>query len=128
MDRYRTYGKACMAVLFALLLAGLHAASGEGALGERVSGEEAFQIVTAGGVAVGVWLVPMFPGVAWPKTALALVMTGVGAAGSVVLDGVSSHDVLFIAVEVLTVLGVASAPAVSTVRAVRSVSATPGDR
>jgi hypothetical protein len=101
------YGKALAQVLMAVLVVGAAVTTGDG----HVSGEEWFQITIAAGSAVSTYLVPAVPEWPWMKTAIAAVLAGVTTAGSVALDGVSTNDVIVIAIAVFGLAVTAIAPA-----------------
>ncbi len=111
---WNKYGKAFAQVLMAVLVVGVTVTSGDG----HVSDEEKFQIATALISAITVWLVPAVPEWPWMKTALAAIMAGLVATGSVALDGVSTNDLLVIGVAILGLLLTSVASATTQQRVV----------
>lgn len=101
------YGKAIMGVVTALVVTAVAITSGDGS----VSTEEWFQLLTEFAAALGIWMVPAFPGYPWVKTAQGALMAAIVVGGTVLLDGVSTNDILMIVVAVLGAVSVAAAPA-----------------
>lgn len=106
------FGKSFAQILMALLVVGASVTSGDG----HVSGEEWFQVAIAAGSATSVYLVPAVPEWPWMKTVVAAVLAGVTFSGSVALDGLSSNDIINIAIVVFGVALTAWAPADTQLR------------
>jgi hypothetical protein len=106
------YGKTLAAIVTALLIAGASVTSGDG----HVSGEEWFQVVTALGNALLVYLVPAVPQWPWMKTAVSAVLAGLAAASSLVLDGISTNDIINVILAIIGVALVAMSPAKTETR------------
>lgn len=100
-------GKALGAVMIGVLVVLASATSGDG----RISGEEWFQIVMAGGTAVSVYLVPTLPAWSWLKPGMAAVLVAMEAAASYAIDGWSVNDTINVALAALGVLVVGVLPA-----------------
>lgn len=61
-----------------------------------------------------VWLVPLFPGYRWLKTAVGVTIAALTALSSVILSGLTLDEAFLVVASALQALGVAVAPAVSS--------------
>lgn len=104
----RKYGKALVAVAIAAVTA-LQAALSD----HHLTPQEVVQVATAFATAVGVYLIPTAPGWKWGKTAVAVVISVLGALSTLVVNGPHSGDWTGIILAALMVLAVGAAPAVS---------------
>lgn len=108
---WKTYGKALLYVLAAILTAGLAAVT-DGHI-DRV---EAVQIAIAGTGAVMVYVVPLDPTRGWEKTVVGVFIAAEGVLVTVIAKGITVSDWIAVGLAVLTALGVTYAPAASTRR------------
>ena len=117
MSFLRTYGKALLALLFALVTAA-QAAISDG----RITTVEDVQIIIAVVTAAGVYIVPIHPTWTWTKTVVAVLLAGLNVLVTVVYNGMSTSDWAEVILAVLTVLGVGAVPALSLPRGVPKTS------
>lgn len=103
------YGKAIAAVVGAALIAARAALLGD----QHIDPNEGVQIAIAVTIAVSVWLVPLVPRYRWAKTAVAIVLSVLQGATTLIVGGLDNGDWIALALAVLTVIGVGAAPAVS---------------
>ncbi len=104
------YGKAIVGVLTAIAVMGVTVTTDN-----LITGEEWFQVLTEAVMALGVFLVPVFPEYPWLKTVQAALLTGLMVSVTLVLDGVTANDALVILVAILGAISVAVAPAKSDI-------------
>lgn len=108
---FQTYGKAIVAAVYAVAIVAVPLFTGD----NHVDPSEGVAIAIAVCTAALTYLVPMVPGARWAKTAVGAVLAGLQVLTTVIVDGVDANDMLLIALAILSFLGIAVAPAVSTV-------------
>jgi len=108
---FQTYGKSIVAAVYAVAVVAVPFWSGD----HHVDPSEGVAIGIALCTALLTYLVPLVPGARWAKTAVGAVLAGLQVATTVIVGGVDSNDWLLIAFAVASFLGIAAAPAVSTV-------------
>ncbi|BEL07807.1 hypothetical protein Q0Z83_059980 [Actinoplanes sichuanensis] len=104
------YGKAIVAILTAGIVAAYQALSGDQTIEPAEWVSVAIAIVTA----VGVWLVPLAPGAAWAKTAVAVVLAVLQVLTTAILDGLGTDEILLMLITAAGAAGIWIAPAEST--------------
>jgi membrane protein CcdC involved in cytochrome C biogenesis len=103
-------GKAIMAFLYAVAFIVIPLVTGD----RHVDPVEGVTIAIAVCTNAGVYLIPLFPGTRWTKTALGALLAGLQIAAVVILDhAIDANEALMIAAAVLGALGIAAAPAAS---------------
>ena len=107
----QTYGKSVVAFLYAVAVTAVPLLTGD----HHVTGAEGVAIAIAAATAALTWLVPLVPGAPWTKTAVGALLAGLQVAATVIDGGISGADGILIAAAVLGALGIAAAPARSTV-------------
>ncbi len=100
------YGKTIAALVIAALTA-VQAALSDG----HVTTQEGVQIAIAVVTAAGVYLVPAVPRWPWVKTAIGVLLAALNVMTTLIIGGISSGDLVEIALAALTALGVAASPA-----------------
>lgn len=116
-------GKAIAAAAYAVAFVALPLWTGD----RSIDPGEAAQIVVAVSTAAGTYLVPLYPGVGWVKTAVGVTGVGANAVIGYLLDGmIDSNEVLMGVALVLGALGIWVAPASSTIPVVH-VGSNAGD-
>lgn len=105
------YGKAIFAAVYAVATTAIPLLSGD----RHIDPSEGVAIAIAACTAVLTYLVPLFPSARWTKTAIGAVLAGLQVAATVIVGGVDPNDWLLIGAAVVGALGIAAAPARSTV-------------
>lgn len=113
---WSTFGKSIVAAIYAVAVVAVPLFSGD----HHVDPSEGVAIGIALCTALLTYLVPLVPGARWAKTAVGAVLAGLQVAATVIIGGVDSNDWLLIAFAVASFLGIAVAPAVSTVNGTAS--------
>jgi hypothetical protein len=108
-----TYGKSLVAFLYAVATTAVPLLTGD----HHVDAAEGVAIAVAACTAALTWLVPLVPSAPWTKTAVGAALAGLQVAATVIDGGVSGTDWMLIAAAVLGALGIAAAPARSTITA-----------
>lgn len=116
---FSTYGKSIVAAIYAVAVVAVPFISGDG----HVDPSEGVAIGIAICTALLTYLVPLVPGARWAKTAVGAVLAGLQVATTAIVGGIDSNDWLLIAFAVASFLGIAVAPAVSTVTGTASNAA-----
>jgi hypothetical protein len=106
-----TYGKAIVAVLTAGIVAAYQYLSGDD---QAIDATEWVSVTIALVTAVGVYLVPLAPGVKWGKTAIAVVLAVLQILVTAILDGITTDEILLMLITAAGAAGVWIAPAIST--------------
>jgi hypothetical protein len=104
-------GKAVVAVVVLVAITVFQQLSGD----HRIDPMEWVQIATALATAAGVYLIPLAPQAPWTKTALAVVLSLLQIATTVVLGGWDFDEIVVTLITVAGALGIAVAPATSPV-------------
>lgn len=105
-----TYGKSLVAAVYAVAVVAVPFISGD----HHVDPSEGVAIAIAVCAALLTYVVPLVPGARWVKTAVGALLAGLQVATTVIVGGVDSNDWLLIILAVMSFLGIAAAPAVST--------------
>lgn len=110
-DMWRKYGQAIMSVVFTLGTAAYVFLNGGD---NRIDTEEGVQLSIVVAQSLLVYVVPLASHIRWAKTGVELVLAGLLALASVIIDGFDVQtDGIVILLAVLSAAGVAAAPAVS---------------
>lgn len=109
MTFVRRYGKSLAAVLVLVAIAVFQKLSGD----NRIEPVEWVSIAIAAVNAVGVYLVPLVPQAPWTKTAIALALSVLQVATTVILGGFGADEVLLVLITLAGAAGIAVAPAAS---------------
>jgi hypothetical protein len=113
---FSTYGKSVVAFVYAVAVVGVPLFTGD----HHVDPSEGVAIGIAICTAALTYLVPLVPGARWAKTAVGAVLAGLQVATTAIVGGIDANDWLLIAFAIASFLGIAVAPAVSTVNGVAS--------
>ena len=112
------YGKSIVAFVYAVAVVAVPLASGD----HHIDPSEGVAVAIAVCTAALTYLVPLVPGARWTKTAIGAVLAGLQVATTVIVGGVDANDWLLIAFAVASFLGIAVAPATSSVGGVTATS------
>lgn len=108
---WSTYGKSLIAFIYAIAIVGVPLFSGD----RHIDPSEGVAIGIAACTAALTYLVPLAPGARWAKNAVGAVLAALQVATTAIVGGVDPNDWLLIGFAVASSLGIAVAPAVSTV-------------
>jgi hypothetical protein len=103
------YGKSIVAFVVLIAITVFEQLSGD----HRIDPMEWVQIATALATAAGVYLIPLAPQAPWTKTALAVVLSLLQIATTVVLGGWDFDEIVLTLITAAGALGIAVAPAMS---------------
>lgn len=107
-DKLTRYGKPLFAVLVAVIIT-VKAVYGD----RRIDPAEGVAIALTLANAGMVYLVPLFPGYRWLKTAVGVAIAALSALSTVILAGLTPDEVFLVVSAGLQALGITVAPAVS---------------
>jgi len=108
MGKFQKYGKPILAVIIAGVIT-LKSVLGD----QHVDPAEAVAIALSVANAGMVYLVPLFPGYRWLKTAVGVVIAALTALASVILAGLTTEEIILVILAAAQALGITVAPAVS---------------
>lgn len=107
-DKLTRYGKPLFAVFVAVIIT-VKAVYGD----RHIDPAEGVAIALSFANAALVYLVPLFPGYRWLKTAVGVVIAALTALSSVILAGLTPDEMFLVLSAALQALGITLAPAVS---------------
>lgn len=108
LNFYRRYGKPIAAVLIAAVIT-FKSLYGD----QHIDPAEGVAIALSAANGVMVYLVPLFPGYRWLKSAVGVLIAALTALATVILSGLTTDEVILVVMAGVQALGITAAPAVS---------------